>query len=82
MCPGQELGSFKIVKIVYAVVRLLATIACADVTSSPKLPSTNENVQTQIALRTSCRNHILNTSIGNRPCDKKFDNPKAVATLP
>jgi hypothetical protein len=80
--PGQELGSFKILKIIYAVVRLLATIARADVTSNPTLPSTNENVQTQIALE---HPDVTTSSIlpsATDPAIENFDNPKVVAALP
>ena len=40
--PGQKLGSFKIVKIIYAVVLLVATIARADVTTFSILPSATD----------------------------------------
>jgi hypothetical protein len=70
------------VEIIHAVVRLLATIVRADGTSNPTLPSANEIVQTQIAREHPDVTTFLNTSIGKRPFDKKFDNPKVVATLP
>ena len=73
--PGQELGSLKIVKIIYAAAFLFATLARADVTSNPTLPSTNENAQTQIALE---HPDVTTVSILPSATDaaiKTFDNP-------
>ena len=42
LCHGQELGSFTIVKIMYATAFLLATIAHAEVTTFPVTPSATD----------------------------------------
>jgi len=42
LCPGQQLGSFKIVKIIYAAAFLFATLARADVTTVSILPSATD----------------------------------------
>jgi hypothetical protein len=52
------------------------------VTSNPTLPSTNENVQTQIALEHPDVTTFSVLPSATDPAIKNFDYPKVVATLP
>ncbi|HEY1718591.1 MAG TPA: hypothetical protein VGH42_09930 [Verrucomicrobiae bacterium] len=71
----RRMAKKTIIKIIYAAVLLFATIARADVTSTPTPSNTNENVQTQIELEHPDVTSFSILPSATDPAIKTFDDP-------